>query len=137
MAAREVIEELLPPDLPRIVRYRLAVFLSIMAIWAALSYIMVAYAKAEDIEAVKGELKKQIEDVDAKVENVNRKVDQTNANVNTILKLSIQTRVRALQEQRCENHHDDRLRRLIQREIDELQNQHVNLTGYVYQLEEC
>lgn len=142
---KDIIGELFPPDMPRVMRWRMLVFLmvGVLILHAARAdgFFEVmginGYAMAADIEAVKGELQQQIKDVDTKVETVNRKVDQTNDDVKAILKLQIQSRLRALQEAKCGNHSDDRLRRLMERELDDLQNQHVALTGYVYTVEAC
>lgn len=141
---KDVAKELLPPMSPiarwRVVMAAMVVLLALHAVKSDgfLQFIgITGYARASDVETVKGELQKQIKDVDTKVEAVNRKVDATNQSVETILKLQLQTRLRSLQEEKCGNHQNERLRRLIERELDELQNQHVMLTGYTYQIEEC
>lgn len=141
---KDMLKEIVPP-MPLVMRWRVAVmaFVVLLALHAVKSDGWLAtmgipgYARADEIETVKGELQKQIADVDTKVEAVNRKVDETNTIVQASLKLQLQTRLRSLQEERCNNHHNDRLRRLIERELDDLQNQHVSLTGYVYTVEAC
>lgn len=112
-------------------RWRLVVCVGLLAglfhvAWACgLLPGLPGFAMAGEVDQVKEELTTQIQAVDRKVDKVESKVD-------TILKLSIETRIRTLVEDRCNAPEGSSTRRNLQREIDGLQDEHVRITGMPY-----
>jgi len=54
---KEVLEELLPPGLPRIARYRLAVFLVLVFLIISTGYAWQTFARASEVEKLRTEVR--------------------------------------------------------------------------------
>lgn len=125
---KDVLAELFPPDVPRIVRWRLVVagvmtFMVFHILWACgLLPGVSGFAQADDVEYKFAEIKKQLKDSS----EVQKK----------ILQAQLAAQLRDLHKIRCGSS-DENVKLRLDREIDEAQLEYKTLTGERYPLQAC
>lgn len=136
---KDALLEILPPDLPRLVRWRLTISLAIAmlgfhVLWACGMVPGVpGFARADELDA---KISEALEPLYSQVGQLSKQQAETDEVVKEIRADQLANRIRELHALRCATaDHDDRER--LQSEIDAAQRQYRALMGERYNVDGC